>query len=71
MEEEWKFAEEEVIQVLGLKTISTGSKGNSYILKNNNDILLLDLGVTEKEIKKAIDFKISDVAGCVVSHGHL
>lgn len=57
--------------MLSLKTISTGSKGNSYILKNNNDILLLDLGVTEKEIKKAIDFKISDVAGCVVSHGHL
>ena len=71
MKEEWKFADEEVIQVLGLKTISTGSKGNSYILKNNKDILLLDLGVTEKEIKKAIDFKISDVAGCVVSHGHL
>ena len=57
--------------MLSLKTISTGSKGNSYILKSNNDILLLDLGVTEKGIKKAIDFKISDVAGCVVSHGHL
>ena len=57
--------------MLSLKTISTGSKGNSYILKNTNDILLLDLGVTEKEIKKAIDFKISDVSGCVVSHGHL
>ena len=31
MKEEWKFAEEEVIQVLGLKTISTGSKGNCVI----------------------------------------
>ena len=57
--------------MLNLKTISTGSKGNSYVLKNNNDILLLDLGVTVKEIKKAIDFKILDVAGCIVSHGHL
>lgn len=57
--------------MLSLKTISTGSKGNAYILKNNDDILLLDLGVTEKEIKKAIGFKISDVAGCVVSHEHL
>ena len=38
--------------MLNLKTISTGSKGNAYVLKNNNDILLLDLGVTVKEIKK-------------------
>lgn len=57
--------------MLNLKTISTGSKGNAYVLKNNNDILLLDLGVTVKEIKKAIDFKILDVAGCIVSHEHL
>ena len=57
--------------MLSLKTISTVSKGNAYILKNNDDILLLDLGVAEKEIKKAIGFKISDVSGCVVSHKHL
>ena len=43
--------------MLGLKTISTGSKGNSYILKNNNDILLLDLGVTEKEINKEFGYR--------------
>lgn len=55
-----------------LKTIATGSSGNAYALINDNDeILLLDLGVSAKEIKKAIDFKISDVVGCIVSHEHL
>lgn len=53
-----------------LKTIATGSSGNSYALMNGNEILLLDLGVNAKVIKKAIDFRISDVVGAVVSHGH-
>lgn len=53
-----------------LKTIVTGSSGNCYALMNNKEILLLDLGVSEKVIKKVIDFRISDVVGAVVSHRH-
>lgn len=53
------------------KTIATGSSGNCYELMNDNEILLLDLGVSAKVIKKAIDFRISDVVGAVVSHTHL
>ncbi len=56
--------------MITLKTIATGSSGNCYALMNDNEILLLDLGVSEKVIKKAIDFRISDVVGAVVSHGH-
>lgn len=54
-----------------LKTIATGSSGNSYALMNDKEILLLDLGVSAKVIKKAVDFRVSDIAGCLVSHGHL
>lgn len=54
-----------------LRTIATGSKGNAYALINKNEILLLDLGVSAKEIKKSINFRIADVVGCVVSHKHL
>lgn len=54
-----------------LKTIATGSSGNSYALMNDKEILLLDLGVSAKVIKKAIDFRISDVVGAVVTHSHL
>lgn len=53
------------------KTIATGSSGNCYALMNDSEILLLDLGVNAKVIKKAIDFRISNVVGAVVSHGHL
>ena len=54
-----------------LRTISTGSKGNSYALVNNNEILLLDLGISAKDIKQSINFRISDVVGCLVTHKHL
>ena len=53
------------------KTIATGSSGNSYALMNDSEILLLDLGVNAKVIKKAIDFRISNVVGAVVTHSHL
>lgn len=53
------------------KTIATGSSGNSYALMKDNEIFLLDLGVNAKVIKKAIDFRISDVVGAVATHSHL
>jgi len=54
-----------------LKTIATGSSGNSYALMNDNEILLLDLGVNARVIKKEIDFRVSDIVGCLVTHKHL
>ena len=54
-----------------LKCIGSGSSGNSYaLIDNDNKILLLDLGLPAKEIKRAIDFRISDVVGAVVTHSH-
>lgn len=54
-----------------VRCIGSGSKGNSYALYgNDNKILLLDLGMPRKDILKAIDYRISDVVGCVVSHEH-
>lgn len=44
----------EVIQML-LRTIATGSSGNSYaLISNTGEILLLDLGVSEKTIKRVL-----------------
>lgn len=54
-----------------LKTISTGSIGNCYALINDDEILLLDLGVDTKKIKRNIDYRVSNIVGCIVSHKHL
>lgn len=54
-----------------IRCVGSGSSGNSYaLIDNDNKILLLDLGLPAKEIKRAIDFRISDVVGAVVSHVH-
>ncbi|WP_445453131.1 MBL fold metallo-hydrolase [Flavobacterium sp. 25HG05S-40] len=53
-----------------LKVISTGSIGNAYILSNGDEALLIEAGVNFKEIKKALDFNVSKVVGCIVSHSH-
>ncbi len=55
-----------------VRCIGTGSKGNSYALYDNDrKILLLDLGLPRKDILKAIDYRVSDVVGCLVTHSHL
>ena len=56
--------------MLNLKIISTGSKGNCYLLSTENETLVLDCGVPIKDIKKALDFNISRICGVLCSHGH-
>ena len=53
-----------------LKVIGSSSKGNSYILETETDSLILDCGVPFREIQKALDFDLSSVRGCLVTHEH-
>lgn len=48
----------------------TGSQGNSFILECNGEKMLLELGISFKEILKSLNFKIDDVRACLVSHAH-
>lgn len=54
-----------------LQVIGSSSKGNCYILKSAKGSLLLECGISIKEISKAIDFNYSDIVGCVISHEHM
>lgn len=53
-----------------LKVIGTGSQGNAYILSNENEALLIECGVNINDIKKALNFDLSKVVGCIISHEH-
>lgn len=53
-----------------LKIISSGSKGNCYILHGVTESLLLECGVKFKNIQIALDFDFSKIACCFVSHEH-
>lgn len=56
--------------MIRLKIIGSGSSGNCYVLENDKEKLLLDLGLTKSEIVKGMDYDISHVVGCVVTHKH-
>lgn len=53
-----------------LKVIGTGSKGNCYVLENDNEALIIECGVNIKEIKQALNFNLAKVSGCIISHEH-
>ena len=57
---------------MNLKTISTGSDGNCYILTSaSGKRLVLDAGVSKAEIIKGCNFDVKSIAGVIVSHAHM
>lgn len=54
-----------------LKCLASGSKGNAYVLSDSeNNMLLLDAGISIKDIKIGIDFKVSNLKGALFTHDH-
>lgn len=53
-----------------LKVIGSSSRGNGYALIADDEILLIEAGCKLIEVKKAIDWQIGKVVGCLVSHRH-
>lgn len=53
-----------------LTVLGSSSKGNCYVLQNENEALVIEAGVSLKEVKKAVDFNISKIVGVIVTHEH-
>lgn len=56
--------------MIQIQTIASGSKGNAYVISDGHSQLLLECGITFKEIRKALHFNTSNLAGCLVTHEH-
>jgi len=53
-----------------LKILGSSSAGNCYVFDNGVEALVLECGVRFAEVQRAVDFDLSRVVGCVVSHEH-
>ena len=53
-----------------LVVLGSSSQGNSYILQNDREALLLEAGVKFAEVKRALDYNITKVVGCLITHEH-
>lgn len=55
-----------------LKCLGSSSAGNCYLLTSESgETLILDCGISIKEIKKGLDWNIKDVVGVLCTHKHL
>lgn len=55
-----------------LKCLGSSSAGNCYLLTSSSgETLILDCGISIKEIKKGLDWNIKDVVGVLCTHKHL
>ena len=53
-----------------LTVLGSSSSGNGYLLYNEKECLIIEAGIRLSEVKQALDFNISRVAGCLISHAH-
>lgn len=53
-----------------LKVLGSGSSGNGYILENETEALIIEAGISFKEVKIALNFNISKIVGVITSHIH-
>lgn len=56
--------------MLTWKTIATGSGGNCYLLKNGDETLIIEAGISLTKIKKALEYDFRGVKSCLVTHEH-
>lgn len=53
-----------------LTCLGSGSSGNCYLLDNDGEVLILDCGISIKEIQSAMNWDFSSVVGVIVTHAH-
>lgn len=53
-----------------LEVIASGSSGNCYVLTAGEDRLVLEAGVSDKELLDSLDYNVANVCGVLVSHVH-
>lgn len=53
-----------------LKVLGSSSKGNCYLLQNENETLIIEAGIPFKDIKIALDFNLKNIVGCLITHEH-
>jgi phosphoribosyl 1,2-cyclic phosphodiesterase len=55
---------------MDITVIASGSSGNAYRISDGDTALLLDAGIPLQRIKPALNFRVRDLAGCLITHAH-
>ena len=55
---------------MDIKCFASSSKGNCYIIDDGHTKIMIECGIQFKEIQIALRFRLSSIAGVLVSHSH-
>lgn len=55
---------------MDIQVIGSGSSGNCYKVSDGRTSLLLDAGLSIGRIREAVEFRLPDISGALISHGH-
>lgn len=57
--------------MITITALASGSRGNCYHITDGVSPLLLECGISFKEIQRGTGFKTSVLVGCLISHEHM
>ena len=55
---------------MNIRVLASGSSGNAYVVSDGKTPLLLEAGIPFRLIQQGLNFKVSRIAGCLISHEH-
>lgn len=53
-----------------IRVLASGSGGNAYRVSDGHTPLLLECGIRFKELREGLRYKVTELAGCLISHSH-
>lgn len=56
--------------MIDIQAFASSSTGNCYRISDGSTPLLIEAGISYKEIQKKLDFQLSGIAGVLISHEH-
>lgn len=54
-----------------LTILGSNSRGNSYVIQNDTEALILEAGIDFKKVQQALNWNITKAAGCLITHEHM
>src|SRR3990172_3282874 len=55
---------------MDIKVLASGSSGNCYRIDNDQTAILIECGLPFRKLRSKLDFRLREIEGCLVSHGH-
>ncbi len=56
--------------MIDIKALASGSSGNCYYVTDGSTPLLLECGISIADIRRGLDYQLSSIEGCLITHEH-